>query len=391
MNSVLSRLPKAVQAAGTGTAIAAVAAGVAFLANLMISLQLGPGQRGQVAFVLQASYLVAPLIMLGADSGLLRADSAKNRHHSKQHLLPMSIILAAALFAAFRDWTVLAAPIAYAASWMVLSRSISYRDHDFRGFALVMLAYQAFIAASSILLFLLSVQAWWVWLLPYAAPAIAVLGYDIARSDAGRFRHPFKYLTSTSLSLLPMTISLVVILRLDRVFVGIMSGDSQLGLYVTVATATETLSWMGSSIADHRVAHLKRMRTRQGLLGLLARDLLIFGCLAALVAISVLYVLLPLLGTEYLGAAPLVLPLTLAALALAIFRQTVSWALAGRQPRRVSALAGITAILAIPIYAWAIYEWAAMGAAWASLCVYTMGAIIGVTMARDDRAKIAIK
>lgn len=384
---LLSKMPKALQAASTGTVIAATAAGVAFLVNLLISIRLGPSQRGQVAFVLQVSYVVAPLMMLGADNGLLRAGSSPDRLRSKQHLLPMAVITAVGLLIFFADWTVLAAPVAYASSWIVLTRSASYRDHTFRSFAVLMLSYQTFIAGSTIVLFALSIQEWWAWLLPYVLPAAGILVYDLSTSTSDRFRHPFNHLTATSLALLPTALSLVVILRLDRVILGILSGDSALGLYVTVATATETLSWVGSSIADHRVAHLKRDRTRLSLISLLGRDLLLFGGLAVIVALMVRNVLLPILGPEYLPASSLVVPLTLAALGLALFRQTVSWAMAGSHPGRVSVLTGSSACLAIPVYIWSISNWGAMGAAWACLAVYAGGAILGILIARDDSAR----
>ena len=66
-------------AAMTTTGLSLVTAGVAFLVNIAMARALGPDNRGHLALVLQAAYVVTPVVALGVD----RHGAARRRSHRR--------------------------------------------------------------------------------------------------------------------------------------------------------------------------------------------------------------------------------------------------------------------------------------------------------------------
>lgn len=368
----------------TGLAVSALAAGVAFLTNIVMSRQLGPGPRGEVAFVLQLSYMLTPIVLLGVDRQQLRHGGISGDQRLPSHLTVACLTLTAASLAIFRDWQALVGPIVYVLAALTVLRCGAFRENSFRWYVGCMVGYQLVICAGSLILYFLDVDNWVAWTIPYALPAVVLLAaVAVKQPNAFMPRRIFLSVSSHSLTLLPAGVAAVVVTRLDRVLLGVLSTDAQLGLYIAVATATEVLAWLANSLADHRVARYDpHVASRRDLVVMLSRDSLIFGPLAVVAAFAIWLGLLPMLGPEFSSGAGLIAPLCLSAVALALYRQAVSWNLGSAKPKRATILESATASFAVPAYVLGVAMWGALGAAWSSLLVYSVGCSLGILVAR---------
>lgn len=381
IRSLSGCVPKSVRAVGAGAGLSAAAAAVAFLCNILMSRALGPASRGQVAFVLQCAYLVGPILILGVDRTLLRGDAQRDRRVARRHLIVVGALIAVLFTCVFQDWRALAAPIAYATCWMVVIRSNALREHSLSGYVALALAYQGFVLASTVALYFIGVTDWLYWLLPYALPAVVIAAYDIIVDFRGRLRGTFGGVTAMSLRILPSTIANTVMLRVERVILPLAATDAQLGIYVTVATATETLSWLANSLADHRVARFgSAVKGVRGLFVMLLRDALAFAAVAVVVGISIWWMIVPIFGSAFIAGRDLVVPLCIAAVVLALFKQLNARLLASTRPAGVTVASTAGAVVSIPVYIWAIRNWGALGASWACVVVYSVALCTALAM-----------
>lgn len=359
-----------------------VAAGiVGFIANVLMSRQLDPDQRGQVAFVIQTAYVIGPVLMLGVERAVLRPDRPDGSAPRTRHLVPMAFVVGAALFLVFRDLRALAAGVALTTAWLVIQRAEAIREHSFATYTRRFLAYQVFLAVSLVGLFLVGESRWYVWLIPYLVPALLVLAYEAPRV-ARAPRATFTAVDRVSLSLLPATLATILVLRAERVMLPLLASNDQLGLYVAVATATEPVYWIARTLADHRAGRDAGRNTRlPARLRRLSADAAVFTVIAALVGTAVWLLIVPLFGAAYEPARALVLPLSIAAVVLALNRLALSWHLAGPKPGDVSTIEAATAVVGLAAYGTAITLGGAVGAAWSTVAVYGFGLVIAIVVA----------
>ena len=351
-----------------------VAAAVAFVVNILSSRVLGPSARGEVAFVLQVAYFITPLILLGRDRGLLRRDEHRPE---TEPMLPMAVLLLAGGAVFLEGPALLAVPVALAGAWVSLERSHALRSGQLATFTKVFLGIQAGVLGGTLLLAALDVRTAAYWLLPYALPALWV----VVSETLGYLARPPHVLRSMVrwTPLLPGGLASMVVLRVDRLLLPALASYRELGLYVAVATASEPVFWFANALSDRRVSSLGEQSLGRRLRQLI-RDAALFIPLAGMSAAGTVLVILPLMGEEFRAARPLVVPLSLAAVTLALYRQVVGWLTAGRRAWLSSVCEAATAAAAIPIYVVAIQHAGALGAAWASLCVYAAGTVIGVVL-----------
>lgn len=370
----------AMRAIGATTTASLSAAVVGFGANILMTRALGPGARGQVAFVLQAAYVLAPLVMLGVDRASLRRDSVRDDEPATRHLTPLALVAGIVLFGFYRDWRALAAVVVISTSWLAIQRSEALRDHSFARWSRRFLAYQGIIAAGTLLMYATGVTRWYLWLLPYVVPTALVLLLEIRRAVV-RPAPAFGAVSRTSIGLLPGSLAGIVVMRAERVLMPALASNAQLGLYVAVATATEPAYWIAQALADHRTGRTEQDHSLRRLLHRLARDIALFTLIASVLGLAVWLLVEPVFGREYVPARELVLPLVLAVTVLAGYRQVIAWHLAGPTPDDVSRIETATAVLAVPCYAAGIHLLAALGAAWATLVVYGAGLAIALVVA----------
>lgn len=374
-----ARLPT-FRAVGINTLVSSTAALVAFGANILMTRELAPDARGQVAFVLQLAYFTGPFIMLGVDRLVLRGETASLSGRLTRHLVPLSALATLLLLVIFRDVRAVAGIVALVTGWLTIQRSKALRDHSFATYVRRFLLYQTAIAAGILIVYIIDPDQWFWWLTPYAAPAIAVLVFEIRRA----IEHPsklFGHVGRQSLQLLPATLSTIVTLRAERLLLPLLASNSELGLYIAVATATEPVYWVAQALADHRSGQILRTAQPARLLRGLAKDFAVFAPTAAVVGVVVSQFLVPVFGDAYASSTRLVVPLASASVALALYRQTLAWHLSGPTPGDVSRVETVTALSAVLGYVIGISAAGAIGAAWATLAVYTCGLTASVAFA----------
>lgn len=356
----------------TGTAL--LAAGVAFSSNILAARALGPELRGNIAFVLQSSYFLAPLLVVGSDRALLRAQRVTSDTFRVASRSTIAIAASASLltlYVLFRDWHALIAPCAVVTAWFLIRRADVVAFGNYRRYVIIFAIYQLGILASHFILFLLGVTAWPWWLAAYAAPTVVLLAIPPShvRHKGGSYRANAPLLLSSMTKLWS--------LRGERLLLPVVAGPSALGLYVVVATATEPLYWIAQTLADHRVNHTPPATTLARLRSLSALTA-IFLVATACLGLLLWHLLVPVFGPNFAEAKPLVLPLSLAAVSLAAYRQVAGWVLASDRPQRIGALESLVALIAFVAYPAGVLVGGAAGAAWATLAVYTAAAAVGL-------------
>jgi O-antigen/teichoic acid export membrane protein len=201
-------------------------------------------------------------------------------------------------------------------------------------------------------------------------PSGAVVEPDVALlTDDERLRRARR----EGLQLLPATISNSGTLRLDRLILVALASTTALGYYATVATVTELIAWPLLVFADSRLG-VWRQANDAGELSL-RRVLLVgtgYSVLAAGALTGALHVVLvPLLGSDFAEALPLVLPLALAAAVFGISRLLIAALIAIRRSPLSSVVEVTGLVVSMIAYLTLIGPFHAMGAAYGSLIGYS--------------------
>lgn len=358
-----------------------VAAGVAFIVNILSARVLGPEYRGHVALVLQLAYVIAPLLGAGADRALLRPEKDRAREH---YLLPSLVgmltgsgLVALFIWLVYGPWAALAALVAIVTVSFNLFRSVAISSGRQLPYLCAFLLYQASILIETVVLTAAGVQAWQWWAGVYLVPGIFLAAYAlrrVRRDSPLPVAGPWAALRSNG-ALLAASISSLIVLRFERVILPVLAGAEALGLFIVVATATEPLYWVAQALADQRTSSSMTgaPRHRRQLVAASVRDAAFFAPLGIVGGIVLALVLVPLFGEAYAPAGELIFPLVVAAILLALYRQASGRLLGSSLPNRLGAAETATASAALIIYPCAILLAGATGAAWGSVLVYAVG------------------
>lgn len=353
---------------------ALVAAGVAFLSNILAARTLGPELRGHVAFVLQLSYFIAPLLILASDKAVLRVgqkDGEGNFFVAGRRTLVATTLMATILAAvAFQDWRLLCAPAAATSAWFLLRRAHVVVFGQYKRYLIPFFTFQALVLVSHASLAIFGISSWPMWAAAYVLPAVFLL---LLRASA---ETPGDVNPTRNVPLITAALTQLWSLRGERILLPILAGPTHLGLYVVVATATEPLYWISQAAADHSVAN-SRPTTVTSRARALIKLSVIFAPIAAVLGAVLWALVVPVFGMDFSPAKELVLPLSIAAVLLACYRQTSAWVLAGESPDRLGPLEVMVAIGAALAYPVGILAGGALGAAWASAAVYLLAAVGG--------------
>lgn len=387
----MSRSPwERLRSGGSGTAMATLAltgliTAVAFLANVVTSRMLGPTGRGELALVLQLSYLLWPVLLGGADRLVLSGHVGSKWPTARYSVVVLGIVgLASVLFVAWRHphpWYLLwLAPVLLAESYATVSRAESLAKRRPWLYAKWVLMCQSGILAGLLLLGLLGADSSFVWGLLWGWPALLVLVW-LARNL--RRAHVDRDTLITSLRLLPGASASLVLLRSERLFLPLISGTASLGVYVAIATMIEFASLPGTVLADMWSNREVRPRATAyaAVLGLTA---VVSGAVGAAT-----YVLIPhLFGEAFVGGRNLILPLCLGSVVLVGYRFVIARALASPQPATSSRIELVGAATALILYPVAVVVGDAEGAAWGSLLVYFISAAAGIVILQRRRTRL---
>lgn len=361
-----------------------VAAGVAFIVNIISARALGPEYRGHVATVLQLAYLVAPLVGFGADRALLRRSEPgqKDRYvlPSISAILLMGAIAGIVILPIYGPWAMLAIPTALITVAFSFYRSVAIESGSIRSYIIAFLFYQASILAGSLILLVFRIEEWQWWTVVYILPGAiaAIFAFRRVLRQSSLRRAGIAASLKKNLQLLWASISRLITTRLNRVILPVIAGANSLGLFIVVATATEPLYWLAQSLADHQTSSASgKNYTRGALVKVLVKGSLLFIPIAVVGGVLLYLLLVPLFGKEYEPALNLVLPLTIASVVLALNRQISGLLLASSKPDSVGSVEGAAAVSAIVVYPIAIFFWGTQGAAWGSIAIYSVGLLFG--------------
>ncbi len=362
----------------------AIAAAIAFAVNVLSARALGPGLRGEVAFVLQLSYFLTPLISLAGDKVVLRGNrgGGENSQSDAPVVVPgrlihaiTTVLLIALLIALFQDWRAMAGAIAGVHAWYAIRRAEAIKTSEMWTYVRPFLVYQSVILAGSASLFLLGSSDVWAWGAVYLLPLPILLVKKKSSSPQGALRR-----IPASMGLVLASQAQIFWLRGDRLLMPIWVTNAELGIYVVVATASEPVYWFSQALADYRLGNQDRSRDLANRLRQLMMELLKLVPIVIALMVIITLLLEPIFGVLFAPGRRLVLPLGVAIVALFVHRQVCGWILASKKPNKVALVELGTAASAALLYPTLIAAHGALGAAWASAAVYVSGVLFGLAV-----------
>lgn len=367
----------------TGTQ--AFGAAVALLVSLMMARVVGAEGRGLVAFSLQLAYVLVPILTLGLNRYLLRADWDMRPSLSSLLLVPTTagLVLAAALALGGASPSVYLAPVvSIGVAGVLIVRSDAIARRTTRLFAVASFSTSTFVLASSALLAAFSVSAPTVWLLPYVA--VGVIAASAALVGLRASRVGLSRQIRGGIGQVPGEFGQLIALRLDRLLLPVLCTSSDLGVYVMAATALEAAMWLVDAVADSRVKRVSADK-RVTVWRLLMSDLVWLPALTIAAALGTRFVLIPFLGEEFQSGIDLILPLSIGTVLLGLSKLLGSYLLGGARPTKANYPRVVMAIVAMPTYYFAVREACACGAAWATVAVYAVGFVSTLVLALGKR------
>jgi O-antigen/teichoic acid export membrane protein len=194
------------------------------------------------------------------------------------------------------------------------------------------------------------------------------------------------------LALIPASIANMGVLRVDRLILPALASTTELGLYATVATMTQLISWPLQAYADSRLGAW-RAAHRGGWLRTspLVVSAAIYCLVVAPVLGAVTYVLVvPLFGDPYTAAKVLVPPLIAGAAVYALSRITLGLLIAQRRNLLASAAEVCGFAVSVLGYVLLIPSQGALGAAYGSMLGYgacLVAAALAVRIRRTGAGK----
>ena len=364
------------------------AAAAAFFVNVLSARALGPELRGTVAFVLQLSYFVAPILLLGVERRILRAGRAASREdtvpaNSVALLAGFAILICGSLAGVSGAIAVLVAIVSvlfgYARAWNVAKGQTVRYVYPF-------VAYQFTMVAGSLGLFLADVTFWPAWAIVYVFPGLAIAAWQVRRLiwvASNPLLGVFRALRLNG-NYMVASLSVIATTRFERLILPLATSPRELGIYIVVATASEPVFWFAQALSDVRVGAGKRSAfSRRAILF----DLLIFSIAGALGGTAINYLLVPIFGEQYEAARELICPLIISSVVLALYRQLSGKLLLSESSRVVASSEVVTAIVAVVLYTTFVLVFkSALGAAWGSVAVYFAAIVVlGLFAARRNR------
>jgi O-antigen/teichoic acid export membrane protein len=375
-------------------------AGFSLAVNILSARTMGPAGRGAVALGLQLAYVCTALAMAGVDrmypasvpEGLTFPDAVRDL---RRLVIPGSVAVAGGFLAAGALWhqfgafAAVAGAVTVGNTASVTMRTAAAAAVTGRFYLRASLSTQILLVAGAVGLSAAGVRSPVGWLALYA---ITLAGPSIVVGAAAVRRAPEAYCGDRALlrrvrlagfTVVPATLSNVVMLRSDRLLLPVLASYGQLGVYVIVATLTELVAWPVQSYVD---AHLSGWHAAH-LSGYLRRARILLAgtgyamLVCASLAVVVRPLIVPVFGAQYRAAVPLVWPLALGAGLYAVSRLGVGLALAAHRSRAVLAIDVSAMAVAVACYLLLIPRLGALGAALGSLCGYAAAAVAALLLA----------
>lgn len=370
-----------------------VAAGAAFVVNILAARALAPSGRGELALMLQLAYMCSLGLLLGCDRSVVAVYSGRParlvaRSFVRLLTAPSSVglaILIAVLvvplpgIGSWRTGIALTLLFAVANAFVRAVRSVAIaagRQREFLGYTL---ACESLRLVCIGLLFLGGNTSSTTWMLAYVVVGVLPTAVWITRwalraapDSTPASPDALRAARREGLQLLPSSMANSGMLRLDRVLLAALASTAALGIYASVATMTELLAWPLMAFADSRLGVWREAHDR----GTLAVRRILGGvvvyCVAAacLLAVALYVALVPLLGPDYEPARQLVLPLVAASAVFGTAQIVVNLLIAVRRNTMASVAEVVGFAVSIVTYVVLIGRYGAAGAAYGTLLGY---------------------
>lgn len=383
---------RASKAAASTAVTSAIAAGVAFIVNVLMARLLGPGARGSVAWVLQGAYFIAPLLALGVDRSTLKSSLLRGRA-PRWHV--WSLGFAGFVTAMVFDNLLVAAAflIASGGAFLSIERAHGILKNRLGRYVAIQAASQAWILAASAALFINHVEIVKYWVLVYTIPAVAMLAVPIAASLRYGFRLPqaptrrtgsgtvtSQYYLAAS-KFMPGAFFAISTARVERLLLPVLASSAELGLYISVATASEILLWVSQGFSESKVGdHSRAQASRRDVAQIALKSISWYAMVGSVLSVLIWFLLIPALGPGFEGTRILVIPLCASSAVWAAYRHVLAAWIGGVGASRSSGLEAGGAVLTTVLAVIGIMLAGALGAALACVVSYSVMIVVAILL-----------
>ncbi len=384
-----------------------LAAGVAFVVNLLAASVLDPTGRGQLALTLQVGYLLAILGMLGMERPFTANVSGRQFNETVSFLERLVrpgywagiIGLLLVLYGlgtenySFVMIGVLSTIFVVSTMHMKIVRTAYIASRTWRPFVFTGIASQVLLVACCLLLTVLHVGAFEVW---FAAYTVAGLVATVVICTPRRVSPPVdsgqakigRTVRSQGLRLLPASLGNTAMVRSDRLLIPALSSAAELGIYVVVATAIDMATWPVQQWADSRLHAWKEAPPSKRMVSLMCGIALIITVgLVAVIAFLLDYIVTQFLPKPYAAGMTLFLPLSVAAIFYSLSRLTQGVLISRGAGTAVSVIEGAGMAVSILAYLVLIPSLGALGAAYGSVLGYSVCFFVSCVMAIRQKSE----
>lgn len=386
------------------------AAGGAVLVNIFAARVLNPADRGDLAFGLQIAYFLTVFALMGVQRPYMasREGEFNQEYRNFSHLvLPGAIaIIPVTLLVLYfsplgEKWFVLGivAVVVYTVL-NALSRGVRVGyvvSGNWKRFAFNALGSQVIIVLGAVLFLVLEVDSPELWMAVYTVSTLPALLMFI---DAHRAKYrgdnlepeERKTLRRKGLVLLPSDFSNTAMMRIDRLLLPLLSTSAALGLYVTVATVMEMVSWPIKQWVDASLR--KWAKTSESMVKamnrILIKALLFVTILAAVLGIAAYAMIYYILPDAYMEATTAIIPLAVGSIIHGLTRVQQGFLVAMGATARVSIIEIIGTMASVIAFLILIPPYGMLGAAYGSIIGFLICFVAGFVVIRGFKKEASV-
>ncbi|MDR6555731.1 O-antigen/teichoic acid export membrane protein [Arthrobacter pascens] len=368
-----------------------LAAITAFLINIFSAAVMDPEGRGYLALLIQITYVLTVLALMGIERPFAAARSVSffpslyelHRLISPSYVL-LVIMALASVFLYFYESGSLALSCALVLFFLAgnmasrLVRTGYIVSGSIKPFMYISVLTQMVLFAMAVVLYFLKTDKPEIWFLAYGCSglvaAASVIFAVARRRNAGHRRSEERAIRRHGFRLLPASFGNTAMLRSDRLLLPFLASNTQLGIYVVIATTMELASWPVQNWVD---ASLNRWRNDHESGGSTrARAVLTAVAITSILATAMgilSYILVEYcLSDLYAESLRLIIPLGLATIVYSVTRVQQGLLIADGRTHSVSIAEVVGMLVSVGAYFVLIPPLGAMGAALGSVIGYSL-------------------